>query len=415
MAVTDAIIVGGGMAGLCCARRLHKSGASFILLEGSDGLGGRVRSDRTQGYVFDRGFHILLTSYPEVMAELDLEAMDAKPFYPGVMVWYGGRFHRVVQPWKRPFRAAEGVLNPIGGLVDKLRLMNLSRKGLAGSTEAVFSAPEGSILNWLRNTGFSDYMIDRFFRAFFGSILLDRELRSSSRMGDYYCRAYASGNAVLPARGISAIPEQLASVLPQSSIRLNSRVRALRERRVVLESGEEIPARVVVVAAEAGEAGRLLGDWTPVKHRGGTCVYFTARKAPWTEPLVALDGEGRGPVNSLCVMSKVSPHYAPAGRHLICANVVGDAPGKIVESAARVQLREWFGEQVDGWEHLRTYDLPKAMPDAPLTSMQGLPRAAKVRPGLYLCGDYTQHVSIDGAMRSGRLAAEAALSELGVG
>jgi len=59
------VIVGGGVSGLSCAHRLHQAGVPFTLLEASDVPGGRVRTDRYEGFLLDRGFQVLLTAYPE--------------------------------------------------------------------------------------------------------------------------------------------------------------------------------------------------------------------------------------------------------------------------------------------------------------------------------------------------------------
>ncbi len=79
----EVIIVGAGMAGLSCAHHLHKAGISFKILEASDGVGGRVRTDKVDGFLLDRGFQIFLTSYPEARAMLDYSALDLRPFYAG--------------------------------------------------------------------------------------------------------------------------------------------------------------------------------------------------------------------------------------------------------------------------------------------------------------------------------------------
>jgi len=61
------LIVGAGMAGLSCATQLHRAGRPFILIEASERVGGRVRTDRTaDGFLLDHGFQVLLSAYPEV-------------------------------------------------------------------------------------------------------------------------------------------------------------------------------------------------------------------------------------------------------------------------------------------------------------------------------------------------------------
>jgi phytoene dehydrogenase-like protein len=56
---------------------------NFAILESSDGVGGRARTDKVDGFLLDRGFQIFLTSYQEAQAALDYDALDLKPFYAG--------------------------------------------------------------------------------------------------------------------------------------------------------------------------------------------------------------------------------------------------------------------------------------------------------------------------------------------
>ena len=76
-------VVSAGIAGLSCGVNLKKQGLSYTILEASDGVGGRVRTDVQDGFLLDRGFQIFLTSYPEARAMLDYRALELKPFYAG--------------------------------------------------------------------------------------------------------------------------------------------------------------------------------------------------------------------------------------------------------------------------------------------------------------------------------------------
>src|ERR1700675_1071986 len=99
---SDVLIIGAGLAGLCCARQLHDAGVTFQIIEASDGIGGRIRTDEVDGFLLDRGFQVLLTAYPEAQRTLDYSALDLKAFAPGAFSWFAGRMNKLVDPWRVP-------------------------------------------------------------------------------------------------------------------------------------------------------------------------------------------------------------------------------------------------------------------------------------------------------------------------
>jgi phytoene dehydrogenase-like protein len=410
----DVLVVGAGLAGLCCARRLAERGLSTIVLEASDGVGGRVRSDEVAGFRLDRGFQVLSTAYPEARAVLDYGALDLHAFYPGALVRFGGRFHRVADPWRHPLDGMAGVLSPIGSFADKLRVARLRHRACAGSRAELFARPETTGERLLRRLGFTDAMIDRFFRPFVGGVMLDRNLGASSRMLEFVFRMLASGDAALPANGMGAIPAQIAAALAAGRVRGAAPGAANDAGRCTQRSGEVFTGRAIVVATEGPEAARLLDLPPPSPSRGVTCLYYAAARAPIAEPILILDGDGRGPVNNLCLPSVVAPGYAPPGTTLVSATVLG-APAhddEALDAAVRTQMTAWFGASVRTWRHLRTYRIDHALPGIDTPTLDVPDRSIRLRPGLYVAGDYRVSASIQGAMIAGRHAADAVADEL---
>ncbi|QEL18039.1 NAD(P)/FAD-dependent oxidoreductase [Limnoglobus roseus] len=415
MSQADVLIVGAGLAGLCCARRLQQCGISAQILEASDGVGGRVRTDVVNGFRLDRGFQVYLPAYPEGQRVLDLPALDLRPFKKGALVWYRGRFRRVTDPSEGVFGAAMGLFNPIGTPLDKLRVARLKARLLGSSWEKLLTSDNGLTLDELRVNRFSAKMIERFFRPWLGGIFLDNSLTTSSRFFRFVFRAFAAGGAALPARGMAAIPEEIASGLSPGAILLNSPAEFVRSGEVRLAGGEAIRARAVVVATDGRVAGQLLGeDVPPVSFHGGTTLYYSAARSPQREPILMLNGEGQGVVNHVAVLSDAAHTYAPAGRALISASVLGipNASDPDLDRQVRDQLRSWFGEVVTAWELLRVDRIPHALPDQSAGQLDLWQRSVRLRPGLYICGDSRDQASIDGAMTSGFRAAQAVAEDL---
>jgi len=404
----DVVIVGAGLAGLSAAREIQRHGLSVIVLDSSDAVGGRVRTDIVDGFQLDRGFQVMLTAYPELQTQVDMRALDLRPFDPGALVWRNGKGHAVSDPFRKPQTLATTAFAPIGSVFDKARIVVLRARVLRRKSAVLLGGQDVSTDVALRAFGFSTKIINRFFRPLFGGIQLDPHLATSRRMFDVIFRSLSEGQSVLPSRGMHALPLQMASRLSEGTIHLNNRVSTVDGTKVTLASGESITARAVVVATDGPTASSLLGI-PIVESRKVGCVYFSADAPPTKEKYVVLDGTGNGPVLNVAVISNVAPSYAPADKHLIVAALPGVTDGDL-EAMSRQQLRSWWGPQVDSWKHLRTYVINHGGP------VQKPPFSPKQRVdlgnGLFVCGDHRDTGSIQGAMFSGRRCGEAVVRSL---
>ena len=409
----DVLIVGAGLAGLCCARALHEKGIAFQILEASDAIGGRVRTDEFEGFLLDRGFQVLLTAYPEAKRVLDYSRLDLKSFAHGALSRYAGRMNVLVDPWHTPGAWWPALKSDFGSLSDKLRIAALRMRVGRASIDDLFKRPDRSTKDALGSAGFSKEMIHRFFRPLLGGILLDGELKSSSRMFEFVFKMLSEGDTSIPARGMGAIPAQLADKLPAGSIRLSAQVDSLHESELTLTGGETLRARAIVVAAEGPAAAHLVGEVEPAS-RSVTCFYYSAAEPPVTQPILVLNGDGAGPVNNFCVISQVAPSYAPARKHLISVTVLGTQALTEAQLGGFIiaQMKNWFGKVASTWQLLRSYKIAHAQPQQFPGALEPPQRPVRTRPGVYVCGDHRDNASINGAMLSGRRAAEAVLSDL---
>jgi phytoene dehydrogenase-like protein len=409
----DVLIIGAGLAGLSCGRHLADSGISVQIIEASDGIGGRVRTDEHEGFLLDRGFQVLLTAYPEAQRTLDYHALELKKFTPGAYSWFAGRLNQLVDPWRTPGGWSAALKSDFGTLWDKLRILRLRSRLRHSSIEQLFQRHETSTRDALKSAGFSDEFIHRFFRPFFGGILLDGELKSSSRMFEFIFKMLSEGDTAIPARGMGAIPAQIASHLPENSVRLNARVESLHENELTLAGGETLSARAIVVAADGPAAAHVVGEAEPAS-RSVTCFYYSACEPPVPHPTIVLNGDGAGPVNNFAVMSQVAPSYAPTGKSLIAVSVLGTQQLTEQQLGGFIiaQMKNWFGPVARSWGYLKSYRIPHAQPQQFPGALEPPQRPVRIRPGIYLCGDHRDNASIHGAMVSGRRAAEAVLADL---
>ena len=425
----DVAIVGAGLAGLSCAVRLEKAGLSIKLLEAEDAPGGRVRTDQVEGFRLDRGFQILLTAYPELSHHFDTKALRLRPFVNGALVRHRGRFHRFVDPFRSSLGdALTTAIDPVVTFGDKLRVARLRAAVRKGEPSSLFRKPETTTRQFLEQYGFSPKIIDRFFTPFYAGIFLERELVTSSRFFEFLFRMFASGDAAVPENGMEMLPRQLAVRLQSDTLETNVCISGIRRNGdwFVLEAGKgrSYQARQVVLATDETRARSLTGPLVgrsrfgrePVQWNRTTTFYYAAERPPVEGPILVLnaDGPNAGPVNHAVVISQASERYAPPGAHLVAASVVGRAPQsgpqiEQLERETREHLQRWFGQDVARWGVVGGYPIVQALPLCRHVEWQQSP--PRVAESIYLCGDYRESPSTQGALASGRRAAEAVLRQ----
>ena len=412
----DVVIVGAGLAGLAAALELRASGYECLVLEASDGPGGRVRSDLVDGFRLDRGFQILLTGYPELrrlFPDGPLDELDLRSFSAGAYVQVGVERHLVADPFRHPGSALGTLRAPVGTLADKLRLLRLVADVRRGPARALLQRDDLTTLDRLQDAGFSEQMIERLWRPLAGGIELDPTLSVSRRRFDVVLRMLATSAAAVPAQGIGRIPELLAGRLPPGSLRFGARVAALEGTAARLEDGSRVTGAALVVATDGSTAAGLLNLPDPGWH-AAACCWFAMAEPPVDRPYLVLAGDGDGPVRNLAPMSLVAPEYAPPDRALVAAAVPGnDALGSGLEQAVRTQLTGWFGPQVGSWDLLRVDRIPHGQPAQrpPFAPSQPV----RLGGSRYVCGDHRDTGSSQGALWSGRRAARAVHRDLTAG
>jgi len=406
------VIVGAGVAGLCCALDLKRDGVPVLILEQADAVGGRVRTDEVQGFRLDRGFQVWLEAYPECRKRLSEEVLQPGAFAAGAVLFDGQSLRRFPDPLRHPSLALEAALHPVGSVKDKLRLQKLRKECRRTPAEELFSGAEMTVMELWREQGLSDRLIQGFLQPFFRGIFLAEPDEMSRRMFDFTYAMFARGRALLPKFGIGAIPEFLTSELTGNELRLNTRVERVQPDGVMTSDGEEIRADAVVVAVEDPVALGLQLSAAPQESRSVTCLYFDAPRTPIEGPWLVLNGSGVGRVNQISVTSEVVDGLAPEGRHLISVSLNGLAEEDTIPLIREVtnELHQWFGTQVEGWRFLREYRIRHALPAFAGGQLPG-PGAVE-EDGIVVCGDGTRHPSLQGAMESGAGAARRILERL---
>ena len=418
------VVAGGGLAGLVAARHLADAGADVTVYEARETVGGRVCSRRHRGFTLDRGFQVLFTAYPAVQRELDLAALDLQSFTPGAVIARPGQRSVLSDPLRDPTAAFESLTNAEVSFSDKLRTLAL-RYDLAGREyDTLFERPDASIAEYLREWGFSERFLSNFIAPFYGGITLDRGLGTSKRVFEYTFKALSDGHSAVPADGMGAIATQLAerATAAGATIETGDRVTERKEKRrhaVVVTESDRRAVDAVVVATGPRAAARLTGVES-IPTAGVGCVtqhYRLAGGAPLETGGRLLLNAGSEAPNTVVPISEIAPSYADGEDLLLNATFLGDdtleTSREELARRTREALAAWYPERtVAGLEVLETDRIPFAQFAQPPGVHESLPDVRDGGPRTYLAGDFTEWSSIQGALKSGREAAEAILEDV---
>ncbi|MEU3341004.1 NAD(P)/FAD-dependent oxidoreductase [Streptomyces sp. NPDC006668] len=442
----DVVIVGAGVAGLSAAHRLTSAGVTTAVLETADWVGGRMSTEKVDGFRLDRIGQLLSTAYPELRLTPGLDALVLRPFAPGVLVHSDGRRHlagavpsaggargalhavralasapRVTSPsWVPSLGRAGGptaadvprvrAAAPLGSAVDQARLTAALTRLAGMPVERLLSRPELPAARALAARGVPARTIDGFLRPLLAALLCDPELTTSSRCADLALRAFAGGRLCLPEGGAETLPELLAQALPPGTVHTGVRVTSVSTNAVATAEHGEIRCRAVLLATDARAAAALLpGLRVPDFHRL-TVVHHTTDEPPATGAALLLDADRGGPVAHTAVVSAVDPSRAPGGRVLVSSTVLGPPPADL-DTAVRTHLARLYGMSTRRWETLAVHHTAEAVPA--MRPPHDLRRPVRLLAGLYVCGDHRDTSTVQGALHSAHRAATAILTDLG--
>lgn len=395
------VIIGAGIAGLTCAKYLKDNGIEETILEASDAVGGRVRTDLVDGFKLDRGFQVLLTSYPEAEKLLNYKDLQFKHLPSGARIRNGNDFFVMPNPLKNILTAPQALFSPVGSLFDKMKILQLN-SDTRNAVEPSSKSDETTI-NFLKTYGYSDAMLNNFFKPFMGGVFLEEDLQTDSSFFKFLYKMFAKGEVVVPKNGMQAISEQIAAHLSPEQIRLKTKVEKIDGKTIYLENGEAIEAEKIVIATDGNSAAKLLEDEAKAQFNGTVCLYFVSDKPLKLngEPYLIINANSDELIDHILPISDIAPSYAPEDRTLISVNLIGNK--EFTEEKVLTELNKWFGIDYD-WKHLNTYKIPEALPQYFTDSTTE--NSLKISENLYRCGDYTAYPSLNAAMKTGREVAE---------
>ncbi|QLG46923.1 FAD-dependent oxidoreductase [Costertonia aggregata] len=403
-------IVGAGVSGLIAAQILEKKGYTPTILEKTDWVGGRVKTDIVNGYQLDHGFQVLLDAYPMAQKYLDYASLDLQEFLPGAVVYKNGK-PRIIGDALRDISLLWPTLfSGIGTFSDKLKVFKLNTALKKKSIASIFDTKATTTLALLKSRGFSETFITDFFKPFFSGIFLEPDLATSSRMFEFVYKMFGEGLAVLPKSGIAAIPEQLKEKLSSTRIQFNTNVDTVLEGEIHLENGSTIKSDYTLLSTPDIALSQNKGK-TPVKWKSCDTLYFTVPKRSVQKPLIGLIAKNDALVNN--IFFHTSLEMGTKGKEeLLSVTVVKShtlSSEKLIDTVQR-ELRDEC--KIANTKFLKQYRIPRALPDLNNIAYTLSAEEAQIGPKLFAIGDYMLNGSLNAAMHSAEVATHALTTKI---
>ncbi|MBF8456001.1 FAD-dependent oxidoreductase [Kaistella sp. G5-32] len=403
-------IIGAGVSGLIAAQTLEKHGFSPTIIEATDSVGGRVKTDIVEGYQLDHGFQVLLTSYPAAQKFLDYEALELQNFLPGAAIFNKGKKNQIGDPLRDLSLLIPTVFSSIITFRDKINILQLNLQLKKKDISAIFAEKEKTTLEYLKDFGFSDQALSQFFRPFFSGIFLDTQLETSSRMFEFVYKMFGTGSAALPKAGIQAIPNQLVEKLKTTKILFNTTASSVKDGAITLENGEVLESDFTIIATDSTNLLPQLNK-EPLEWKSCFTLYFETEKRVIEKPLIGLLPKEKKLINNLFYHTSLGT-FKNGGKELLSVTVVDDQnlKGDEVTEKVKNELKEHFNIEV--LRLIKIYEIPKALPDLKNLKYNLSPNETRFSSQIFLAGDTLLNGSLNAAMLSGESAALAVIEAL---
>lgn len=397
-------IVGAGISGLIAATVLEQNGFSPVIIEATDRVGGRVKTDIVDGYQLDRGFQVLLTAYPAAQKYLNFESLELQKFLPGASIFKNGKQEIIGDPLRDSSLLFSTLFARVGTFKDKLKILKLNNKLKKKTISEIFLDKEQTTLSYLTDLGFSIKMIDDFFTPFFSGIFLENKLVTSRRMFEFVYKMFGEGNATLPKGGIEEIPKQLLANLKNTSFKYKTKVISINDEEIELTNGQKIKSDFTIIATEPSQLVENLRS-QPIEWQSCDTLYFETENRCIKKPLIGLIPQQNSLINNIFYHTSLETTLKPH-KELLSVTVVDNQNLSNDTLVERVQkeLKQNCGITIR--KFIKHYNIPKSLPKLNELRHELPHTETRLSESIYLAGDLQLNGSLNAAMVAGEKAAQ---------
>ena len=398
-------IIGAGVSGLIAAYELEQEGFQPIIIEQTGEVGGRVKTIYEKGYAMDIGFQVLLSAYPLAKRYLDMETLELRKLESGALIYLNNKSYRIGDPLRNFKVLLSTLFSDIGTIFDKLKILKLNNSLKHKSTHEIFQSREITTHQYLVDFGFSNKIIERFFKPFFGGIFLESNLKTSSRMFEFVYKMFGEGYATIPKLGIGEISNQLKKKLNNTKFLFNSEVKEITKEKILMSSGEILSHNGVIIATNTTSIIRS-HKGPDIEWKACMCLYFEVDQTNIPVNTIALISESGNYANNLYAYTDAKTGNTILSVTSLDYNNTSDE--KIIEKIIS-EIKKYTGALKV--KYIQHYQINRALPDIHNLKMTVQGEENQLKDNIFLAGDSLMNGSLNAAMESGRLAAEALLEK----
>lgn len=396
-------IIGAGISGLIAAKVLENNGYTPTIIEASNSVGGRVKTDTIDGYNLDHGFQILLTSYPAAKKYLNYSELELQKLLPGATIFKKGKQQTIGDPLRSFSLLLPTLFSSVGSFSDKLKVLKLNILLKKKKIDTIFKENEKTTLQYLKDFGFSESMIQTFFKPFFTGIFLEPNLDTSSRMFEFVYKMFGEGLAVIPKNGMQAISNQLKESLKNTAFLFDSKVQEVQDHQITLNDNTIIKSHITIVATDASPLISNLKNQETVWKSCDT-LYFEIPKKTIKKPIIGLISDQNAIINNIFYTTSIKT--ATKGKsELLSVTIVKNHHLEESELVKKVceELLKYCN--ISGAKFLKRYQIKKALPNITNLEYEISSTETKLKSTIFLAGDQLLNGSLNAAMISGERAA----------
>tara|TARA_A100001015_G_scaffold174960_1_gene194496 strand:- start:188 stop:1408 length:1221 start_codon:yes stop_codon:yes gene_type:complete len=398
-------ILGAGLAGLATAYHLESQNIDYILIEQKNYIGGRQQTIKIDSFLCDVGFQILLSAYTQ-LNQFPLNNLENCYFPSGAKCYINNAFHKLANPLKHPFNLLNSLFNPAATMTDYIRLSKHILKLLSISQEDIFSEPNISTTELFKSLNLSQSFITNFLNPFFKGIFLEPNLNTSARLCNYYLKLFVTGDAIVPKKGICALPELIASYIPTKKIQLNTKVESVKNS-IITTTQDIFKADYICCALDNHSASHLF-NIPKLSHNQVKNIYFSSKEATINSKWLHL--VDTGPINNFHSVTALNKEASPQDTYLYSISSIPtkNEPMSSLEILNHAKLL--LGNSVDTWKEVIEFNIKHALINQKVSYNQL--NSSFNKENIYFCGDWTIQASTNGALYSGRKVANLILNQL---